>query len=910
MEKYLALKASAGSGKTFALTVRYISLLILGAKPSEILTLTFTNKAAAEMSQRVFNTLQTLGDDEAYLNEIIRVSNFTKEEVLGKKSLLIKLFINDSSSIFTIDKFVNKILREFCGYIGIGDDFKISNDDMEILSYKFLQSLDENSFKELVEFSLYEKKKFSSIFELFKILIEKNEKINPIEIDAKLINLIKNDILEKAFKIKEHILNCKAASPSAIKAVSFTNFDELFSNTWIEKDTIYDYSYFKKCANEEINSLFLELKDSFLNYYKLRTSYSLNKIFKLYINFKEFKKSFNIEKNYFEFNDISNLVFELLNNKINKDFLYFRLDSNYNHILIDEFQDTSILQYKILKPLIDEVIAGDSEKFKTFFYVGDPKQSIYRFRGGKRELFDFVLSENSNIKLENLNTNYRSSKNIIDFVNNTFLSLPNYDYLAQKSIRKDGFVEVIEDSSLQSEDKFSAILNKINELLDNGINANDIAILCYTNSDVLGLFYYIKEKLPNLKIRTDMSSKLINQQNVKALINAIKYIYFKENIYKENFNALVGKNINSEFLIDINLNELSVEKVLYFFASYFDIIDENIIKLIEQSGIYFNIVDFIYEIDKLDISIENSENSGLQILTIFKSKGLEFHTTILIDRIKRKNHDKSSLLFDYENINLNNIYYKVSGYENFDLEYKKALEKEKNLNLDDEKNVLYVALTRAKNNLIVFKKEKSSVFDILDITPFKFGNLILSEVVQTKSINKKITYEPLNLGKQDIKSSKDNNGVNLDILKSKYFGLATHYTLEMMSNFDEKALNHGLNLSKTKYFNYLDEFDFVSIKKIIQNLIKNDKFQNLIKDAQIVQEQALVYNEEIKVIDLLLYKDDRFIIVDYKTTTEFLSSHKTQIEYYKKAVCEIFNTKSVDGYLVYLKEHSVEFLEA
>ncbi|HRM99462.1 MAG TPA: UvrD-helicase domain-containing protein, partial [Aliarcobacter cryaerophilus] len=401
----------------------------------------------------------------------------------------------------------------------------------------------------------------------------------------------------------------------------------------------------------------------------------------MYINFKEFKKSFNIEKNYFEFNDISNLVYELLSNKINKDFLYFRLDSNYNHILIDEFQDTSILQYKILKPLIDEVIAGDSEKFKTFFYVGDPKQSIYRFRGGKRELFDFVLSENSNIKLENLNTNYRSSKNIIDFVNNTFLNLSNYDYLAQKSIRKDGFVEVIEDPNLQSDEKFISIFNKINELLNSGINENDIAILCYTNSDVLELFYYLKEKLPNLKIRTDMSSKLINQQNVKAFINAIKYIYFKEDIYRENFNALVGKDINSEFLLDIDLNELSVEKVIYFIATYFDIMDENIIKLIEQSNTYFNIVDFIYEIDKLDISIENSENSGLQILTIFKSKGLEFHTTILIDRIKRKNHDKSSLLFDYENINLENIYYKVSGYENFDENYKKALEKEKNLNL-------------------------------------------------------------------------------------------------------------------------------------------------------------------------------------------------------------------------------------
>ena len=151
--------------------------------------------------------------------------------------------------------------------------------------------------------------------------------------------------------------------------------------------------------------------------------------------------------------------------------------------------------------------------------------------------------------------------------------------------------------------------------------------------------------------------------------------------------------------------------------------------------------------------------------------------------------------------------------------------------------------------------------------------------------------------------------LNSDILKSKYFGLATHYTLEMMSNFDEKALNHSLNLSKAKYFNYLDELDFVSIKKIIQNLIRNDKFQNLIKDSQIVQEQALIYNEEIKVLDLLLYKNDRFIIVDYKTTTEVLYSHKTQVEYYKKAVSEIFNSKNVDGYLVYLKEDSIEFFE-
>lgn len=85
MKQYLALKASAGSGKTFALTVRYITLLLKGANPSEILTLTFTNKAANEMSERIYKTLQTLGDDEAYLSAIQLEAGILKEEILGKK---------------------------------------------------------------------------------------------------------------------------------------------------------------------------------------------------------------------------------------------------------------------------------------------------------------------------------------------------------------------------------------------------------------------------------------------------------------------------------------------------------------------------------------------------------------------------------------------------------------------------------------------------------------------------------------------------------------------------------------------------------------------------------------------------------------------------------------------------------
>ena len=901
MKKYLALKASAGSGKTFALTVRYISLLLLGAKPNEILTLTFTNKAANEMSERIYKTLLTLGDDEAYINAIINQSNLSKEEILGKKAYLIKSFTNATLSIFTIDKFINKILREFCGYVGISDDFEIKEDDIEALSLKFLESLDSKQFETLIDFSHYEKKKFNSLFELFKNLLEKNEKVDILNIDATLIDFQKENVMTHAFKIKEAILNCSVASNSAQKAVDFEKFDDLFGRTWLEKDTLADYSYFKKCANETLESYFSSLKDEIGIYYKLRAGYSLSKLFELYLMFKDFKFNFNKNKNYLEFNDISNLVYELLSTKIDKEFLYFRLDSTYSHMLIDEFQDTSLLQYKILEPLISEIISGDTTKFKTFFYVGDTKQSIYRFRGGKRELFDYVAKTNPQLEVEVLNTNYRSCENVISYVNSLFLNLPNYEYFEQESISKDGYVEVVVDNALEEDDKFVNIALKIDELIKQGLNPNDISILTYTNDDVLNLYYYLKQKFPDMKISTEMTSKLINQQNVKALINGMKYLYFKEEIYKENLNALIGMPLLNEINFDIEIKEKSVQEILKELASKLKIIDENVIKFIEVSSTFNNIVDFVYEVDKLDANMENSESVGLQILTIFKSKGLEFHTVILLDRIKRKNVDKSSLLFEYDSVELKNIFYKIKGYENHNLEYANALAKEKALSLEDEINILYVALTRAKNNMIIFKKQKSSVFDILNMNVCKIGNIKESLHInnEVKKIEK-YEYRPLDLGTQEKQLSKEKE-LEVDHLHAKYFGLATHYCLEMISNFDEENLAYVINLAKTRYSNYLSEIDFEDIEKRIELLIKDEIFFSLIKDSEFITEQSLIYKEEVKIIDLLLYKDDTYFIVDYKTTKEELEEHKIQVLFYKKAIKEIFNTPNVKSFLVYLK---------
>ncbi|MCT7615519.1 RecB-like helicase [Aliarcobacter butzleri] len=902
MKNYLALKASAGSGKTFALTVRYICLLLLGAKPNEILTLTFTNKAANEMSERIYKTLLTLGDDEAYLNAIENEVNLSKEEILGKKNILIKQFSNANLSIFTIDKFVNKILREFCGYIGISDDFEIKNDDIEKLSYEFLKSLNEKDFQTLIDLSFYEKKKFNSIFELFKTILEKNEDIEVINIDASLIELQKENILKKAFKIKESILSCTNASNSAKNAVDFETFEDLFGRTWLEKENFEDYSYFKKCANESNKNDFFKLKEELSIYYKIRAGFSLNKIFEVYLKFRDFKFEFNKNKNYLEFNDISNLVYDLLSTKIDKDFLYFRLDSNYSHILIDEFQDTSLLQYKILEPLIDEILSGDVTKFKTFFYVGDTKQSIYRFRGGKRELFDYVANTNKILEVEVLNTNYRSCENVINFVNELFLNLPNYEYFKQESVRANGYVEVVVDTAFEEDEKFVNVAKKIEELLQSGVNFNDIAILTYTNDDVLSLYYYLKQKFPSIKISTEMTSKLINQQNVKAVINAIKYIYFKEEIYKENLNAIIGNKLLTTLDLEIVLDEISVQEVIKELSKKLKIIDENIIKLIEVSSSFNNIVDFVYEIDKLEAIMENSESKGLQILTIFKSKGLEFHTVILLDRIKRKNVDKSSLLFDYENLELKNIFYKIKGYENFNEDYKKAIDKEKKLSLEDEINILYVAMTRAKNNMIIFKKEKSSVFDILNMNVSKIGKIInssnLVKNIEEKSI---ISYTPLNLGTQEKQIVKEKE-LKENHLHSRYFGLATHYCLEMLNNFSFNDLKYTLNLARTRFSNYLSDKDFTDIENRLAHLINNDFFKFLVTNSVLTSEQSLIYKEELKIIDLLIYKDDTYYILDYKTTKEELDEeHKNQVLYYKEAIKEIFKTSNVKSYLVYLK---------
>jgi exodeoxyribonuclease V beta subunit len=911
MTQYLALKASAGSGKTFALSVRYISLLFLDINPSSILTLTFTNKAALEMSERIFKTLIKLGEDEIILNEIIKNTKLTKEEILDKKEAVLNRYLQSDLSILTLDKFMNKILREFSGYLGLGEDFSIINNDHDFLLFKFLTSLDDKYFEYFISFIDIHNTNLKSVIDLFSVLDEKNESYEYFEFKREVLELFKVKILELANEIKERVLEL-GLSKSAINAVDFTNIKELLTKTWLQKDSLLEYSYFKK-AKEKIGVLdgtLHELKKQIDYYINYEEQGKLNNLYTIYNHFREFRLKYKKEKNQLKFSDVTNLVYTLLEHHIDKDFLYFRLDNKFDHIMIDEFQDTSVLQFKILKPLIDEIFSGSVESYKTFFYVGDTKQSIYRFRGGKKELFDYVYETyNEELVLDSLNTNYRSAKNIVRFTNSIFMEQINYEYEEQLVFSKDeGYVEV-HKFDIDENEPYKDVKTKLEELLSYNIDPNTIAILTYTNDDVLGVYKYLKQEFPKLNIVTDMTSKIINQANVKALINGVKYLYFKESIYLTTFNSLLGYPLIQEFTFQTDIKTTSLLDIVYTMATDYQLIDSNVIKFLDIIDSYEDLVEFIYEIDNEESSMISTQTQGVQILTIFKSKGLEYENVILLDRIKNQVADRAKLLFSYDVVKLNRVFFKDKNRIHFDANYAQAIEKESAQKLDDNLNILYVAITRAKENLIILKKEEKSVFDIFTkkIDDYKIGKIdtkpLNNSVLDEENI---ISYTPLSLGTQEV--DKKTVLENSDNLKARYFGLATHYCLEMMNSFSKDSLENAIILTQSKYNGYLDENEMNDIYQRIDNLIENTSFQKLITNNEIYKEQELVYNKELKIIDLLIKTDDGFVVIDYKTTLSKSDTHFEQVIKYKEAISQITD-ETVSGYLIYMKKDSVEVCE-
>jgi len=210
--------------------------------------------------------------------------------------------------------------------------------------------------------------------------------------------------------------------------------------------------------------------------------------------------------------------------------------------------------------------------------------------------------------------------------------------------------------------------------------------------------------------------------------------------------------------------------------------------------------------------------------------------------------------------------------------------------------------------MFIFKKQKKSVFELLGHFGIKsLGSLHISRQ-NRKDKDKQIikpTYIAQNFGYQEkIKKIEENSN-----LTARNFGIATHYLLEMMKDFTLESLDQSILLTQNKFINVLDNKNFDNIYNRVKLLINDSTFKDIVSNSDFTKEQSLIYNGELKTLDLLIKKDDRWIIVDYKTTNEKSLSHIKQIQYYKEAIKNIIKSDKIDCYLVYLYKDNIQIDE-
>jgi len=600
-KKNLAYEASAGSGKTFMLVVRYLSLLFQGAEPSKVLALTFTNKAAREMSERIVETLEEL-ENRGELQEIANVTEFSVEYLLQNRAKILAEFLNANSKIMTIDSFFTQILRKFSLYASLMPDFStFSSQHEQKLLTRFLKEVSVAGKRDLlINLSLESKKRVSDIFMLLDEFYIKKEELSHIKFEKANSEEFELSAMEALRGLQTLVESCKGASASLIKAVKAESFEELKAKSWVVKESL-EYWVFKKCFSLDMNRYLHTIQTALKAYYQIKEQnffYALSELVEIYV---KSKKALYMDDSELSFSDVTSLVYEILHRIDDSEFLYFRLDAKIEHMLLDEFQDTSIIQYEILRPLIEEITSGNGIfEDGSFFFVGDVKQSIYRFRGGVSALFSEVVAQNST-EVEKLVTNYRSQKEVIEFVNLAFeKKIANYTPQLVRADADGGYVEIVENNEL-----LEATIEKIKEFISLGAKLDDIAILCATNGDGEAIKNALVEE--GIEVVTETTTKLINQRSVKALLEYLKYLYFKEDIYRFNFFALIGESpIKIEF---VNLNAIKltdiVKKAIDRYRLFSD--DFHLIRFLNTIGNYSDIEALLFEYERLDTTAAASD---------------------------------------------------------------------------------------------------------------------------------------------------------------------------------------------------------------------------------------------------------------------------------------------------------------
>jgi len=1029
ISSFKVYNASAGSGKTFTLVKEYLKLLFRSKHSNlfrNILALTFTNKAVGEMKSRIIETLTQFSDKAILTNPnsiftaIVNELNAEPKDIHNASKKILNRILHNYASfdISTIDRFTHKVIRTFAFDLKIPVNFEVELDTESLLSEAVDNLIakagtDKQLTNLLVDFAIEkadDDKSWDISFDfnkVAKLLVNENNipylellKDKTLEDFKSLKTLLKSKlasnekvIIKKAQNTLTLIEECglqfddftRGSLPKHFLNLSNSKFDIKFDSKWqleIEDTVLYPKKVSSEIAST-IDSIKPQLITSFnetkqlvfehlfyKNFYKNITPLSvLNAISSELDIIKE-------DNNLLLISEFNKIIHAEIKNQPTP-FIYERLGEKFKHYFIDEFQDTSEMQWSNLIPLIENRIASEEG---SAMLVGDAKQAIYRWRGGKPELFMDLYNKDAkpfmiNQDVISLDFNYRSCKSIVEFNNSFFEHLSTFAfddenhselYVSAKQneyLKEEGFVNIdfleFEEGDERDELYTKTVKQHIEQSIVNGFELRDICVLVRKKREGVAIANYLSEqnidiissetllinRSPKVRFITDIL-KLSTQPENKELKACI--LYFISDLHGvEDAHAFIQNGMNqlldelSDTLksIDIVFDFNTISQLSLYGATEYIV---RVFNLVETSDAYVqfyldtvldysqkqssSILEFLAywekKKDNLSITIPDGKNA-VQIMTIHKSKGLEFPIVIFpyADlNIYREKEPKIWFPLESEEFH---------GFSHAFLNYNKNLAQlndigeylfnnhQSRLELDNI-NLLYVALTRAAEQLYIISKkeldtkgnEKLNDYSGLFINYLKaIGKWSDGSNSYSFGDSKRQIQNSIN-GKNTIVSDSfisNTSSVNI-VTNSGYL-----WDTEQKEAIEKGNLIHDI-LSKIET---LEDVGFVLNNAFSEGLIDMNQKKTLEIDIKAIinhpklksyySHDVLIYNERdiissngsiIRPDRLIIDTTNQATIIDYKTGV-FDKKHFQQLITYADTI-ETMNIKVVKKILVYI----------
>ncbi len=818
----LVFKASAGSGKTFTLAVEYIKLLIINpAAYRNILAVTFTNKATTEMKERILGQLFgiAIGDpsSDAYLKVVCEGLSMTPEEVRSQAHKALSLLIHDYSRfrVETIDSFFQSVMRNLARELELGANMNIALNNEEVLSDAvdtMIEQLDRRSpilfwLLEFIRERIASDKRWNvsgeiknfgrNIFD--ETYIEKGDRLRTKLSDPQIIPLYKKllegmqaeaidvmngfadqffNVIEAAGLQPEDLIRGKSGIMSYFKKLRDRVWGDGIRNATVEKclQSADNWSSRTSPHRSQITTLASEkllpiLEDAeklrpsmarTLNSCTLSLRY-LNQM-RLLTHIDEEVRTLNRKENRFLLSDTNALLRRLMQEG-DSSFIFEKIGTSLHHVMIDEFQDTSRMQWNNFKMLLLEGLSQGEGSL----IVGDVKQSIYRWRGGDWSILNNLRGKMGGIypiKEMKLTTNRRSESHIIRFNNEVFTagsawlnSLYRDDYGEACTELQQAYCDVCQDSP-KKEDKgyvhiefltgneeksyteltLESLASQVESLVSEGVRLQDITILVRKNKNIPLIADYFSTHLP-YRIVSDEAFRLDASSCVCVLIDGLRWLtdksdtialarlagtYQKEILHNElswNTILLHGPEhyVPQEFitrqdelrlmplyeLLDLLLGLFGLSgqhaQDAYLFA-FFDAVLEYLQENTSDLTAFLTYWD-----EKLCAkTIPSGELNGIRIYSIHKSKGLEFHTVLIpFCDWSLENETHTQMIWctphdaPYDELDIVPVNYGPTMAQST---YAQDYKQERLQLWVDNLNLLYVAFTRAEKNLFVWAK--------------------------------------------------------------------------------------------------------------------------------------------------------------------------------------------------------------